>query len=75
MKNTGFGYWHYTLSVWESEEAVKQFAVSGAHLAAMKASRSLAYEIRTYTYQSEVVPNWQEVKQLLMQNGKVLLFK
>ena len=74
MKNTGFGYWHYTLSVWESEEAVKQFARTGAHLNAMKQSRNLASEISTYTFQSEQIPNWKEAKQLLVENGKRLSF-
>lgn len=74
MKNTGFGYWHYTLSIWESEADVKAFAKAGAHLAAMKASRSVASEISTYTYKSDVVPSWKEAKQLLRQNGKAVLF-
>ena len=74
MKNTGFGYLHYTLSVWESEADVKQFARTGAHLDAMKQSRSLASEIGTYTFQSEQIPNWKEAKQLLLDNGKRLSF-
>jgi hypothetical protein len=75
MKNTGFGYMHYTLSIWESEQDVKNFAISGAHLAAMKASQTVAEEIRTYTFQSDQVPDWEEAKQLLAQKGKVFLFK
>ena len=74
MKNTGFGYWYYTLSVWESEADVKQFARTGAHLHAMKQSRSLSTEISTYTFQSNQIPNWKEAKQLLLDNGKRLSF-
>lgn len=74
MKNSGFGYLHYTLSVWESVEDAKKFAVTGAHLEAMRASRSVAYEIRTYTYQDDVLPDWKDVKRLLMQKGKVVSF-
>ena len=74
MKNTGFGYMHYTLSVWESEEDLKRFARSGAHAAAMQQSKNIATEIRTYTYQIEQIPSWQEVKRLLKEKGKVHTF-
>ena len=46
MKNTGIGYDHYTLSVWQDEQSMKIFAKTGAHLEAMKKSATLAYEIR-----------------------------
>ncbi|MBK5284537.1 MAG: DUF3291 domain-containing protein [Bacteroidia bacterium] len=74
MKNTGFGYMHYTLSVWESEEDMKRFARSGAHAAAMQQSKNIADEIRTYTYTGEQLPSWQEVKRILKEKGKVLTF-
>ena len=75
LKNTGFGYVHYTLSVWENEEALRQFARSGAHLAAMKKSGQLATEIRTYSYASDQLPSWSEVKTLLQEKGRVFTFK
>lgn len=74
MKNTGFGYMHYTLSAWETEEDVKNFAKSGAHLEAMKESAAIATQIKTYTYETDKMPNWKEAKELLMQKGKVLNF-
>ena len=75
LKNTGFGYWHYTITQWQSEEDLKRFAHSGAHREAMKQSASLASEIRTYTFAADELPNWQEAKKLLNQHGKVLTFK
>ena len=75
MKNTGFGYWHYTLSVWENEEAIKPFVRSGAHLHAMKFSRRLSHEIRTYTYRTDRIPSWKEAKQLLRERGKVIHYQ
>lgn len=75
MKSTGFGYNHYTLSVWNAEKNLKEFSRSGAHLDAMKKSNSLASEIRIYTYQSETVPSWGEVKKILGEKGKVFSFK
>lgn len=74
MKNTGFGYIHYTLSAWETEEDVKNFAKSGAHLQAMKESAAIATQIATYTYETDLMPDWKKAKELLMQNGKVLNF-
>jgi heme-degrading monooxygenase HmoA len=75
MKNTGWGKLHYTLSVWESVDDLKQFARSGAHLAAMKVSQSLSTELATYTYETDHIPNWKEAKALLVEKGKVLHFK
>lgn len=74
MNNTGFGYLHYTLSVWETKEALEQFARTGAHLAAMKQSRQLATEINTYTFESTQIPDWKEAKQALLKNGRRLTF-
>jgi heme-degrading monooxygenase HmoA len=74
MKNTGFGYLHFTLSVWESEADAKNFARSGAHLEAMRESRKLATEIRIYTFQGEKIPDWKEAKRLLRERGKVFSF-
>ncbi len=74
MKNTGFGYLHFTLSVWESAEAAQRFAHSGAHQKALKFSRELASEIKIYTYPSDQVPNWNEAKQLVAEHGKGFSF-
>lgn len=74
IKNTGFGYLHYTLSAWETEEDVKNFAKSGAHLKAMKESAAIATQITTYTYETDKMPDWKEAKELMIQKGKVLRF-
>lgn len=73
MKNTGFGYLHFTLSVWESEPQAKDFACSGAHRDALRESRSLAAEIRIYTFRSETVPDWKAAKKLLSENGRAII--
>ena len=75
MKNSGFGYWHYTVSAWESERDLKNFARSGAHREAMKASRKLSTEIRIYTFENEEFPAWNEAKKLIFENGKILSFE
>jgi len=74
MKSIGFGYHHYTLSVWQEEKDLKEFSQSGAHLRAMKKSNSIASEIRTYTGSHENIPSWKEVKIILREKGKVHSF-
>ncbi|EAZ80929.1 DUF3291 domain-containing protein [Algoriphagus machipongonensis] len=73
FKKRGFWMKHYTMTLWESENELKEFARSGAHLEAMKASSQIAKEIRTFTFDTESLPNWEEAK-LLLQKGKVINF-
>lgn len=75
MKNTGFGYMHYTLSAWESLEAMQNFARSGAHLESMQYSAKLSTEIRTYTYEGSALPSWAEAKKLVSEQGKSYTYK
>ena len=58
-----------TLSAWESREQMLVFLRSGAHLKAMKAFSKIATG-RTYGYESDTVPSWQEAFQLLQEKGK-----
>lgn len=74
MKNTGFGYDHFTCSAWKDEDSMKDFARTGAHLHAMKVSTQLATEIRTYTFEASKLPPWREGKALLRAKGKALNF-
>lgn len=70
MKNTGFGYLHYTMSAWDSAQAAKDFAHSGAHKAAMAKGGALATEIRVHTYEAAAMPGWAEAKRLVAGNGR-----
>lgn len=74
FKSTGLGKKHYTLSLWPDGEKMRAFARSGAHLEAMKKSSAFAREIRTYSFESEQLPDWKSAKALLSQHGKVLTF-
>lgn len=73
FKKNGFWTKHYTMTLWNNEAELKDFARSGAHLEAMKKSKEIAKEIRTYTYETNELPSWAEGKRLLMQ-AKVLKF-
>ena len=70
------GFWtkHYTITSWDSMEAMKGFARSGAHLEAMKKSVRISKEIRTLTITATTLPKWNEAKALLFKDGKILKF-
>jgi hypothetical protein len=71
FQNTGLGYKHYTMSAWSDEAAMRQFAYSdGAQKEAMKQTRKIAREIKTYTYQADAMPTWREAKQLVKEKGR-----
>jgi hypothetical protein len=72
-RSRGFWTLHYTMSLWLDEKALKEFAKKGAHLDGMKNSKTLATEIRTYTYPSDQLPDWETAKELL-KKGRVLSF-
>ena len=73
FKKKGVWTTHYTMPLWNTEEEVREFAHSGAHLEAMKNSGKIAKEIRTITIDAEALPNWSEAKKLL-EKGKVWKF-
>ena len=71
LKKKGFWTEHYTMTLWESEQALKDFAASGAHLAAMKNARKLAREIRTLTIDADSLPDWKTARAMLEQGSVV----
>ena len=58
-----------TLTAWESREKMLEFMRSGAHLKAMKAFHDIATG-RTYGYEAEQIPSWEEAFSLLQEKGK-----
>ena len=70
FKTQGFLKKHYTMTLWNSEAELKEFARSGAHLEAMKSSAQIAKEIRVITIDAEKLPSWKEAK-TLVEKGKV----
>lgn len=70
FKKRGIWTKHYTMTLWNNELELKEFAKSGAHLDAMKKSKEIAKEIRTITIDTDTLPSWEEAKKLL-ENAKV----
>ncbi|MCH8904593.1 MAG: DUF3291 domain-containing protein [Bacteroidetes bacterium] len=66
---------HYTMTLWKTEEDLKKFATSGAHLEVMKESRKIATEVRTATIEADEMMDWDGAKLILLTKGKVISFK
>lgn len=75
MKNTGFGYYHYTMSLWKTEHDAKLFAKSGAHLEAMKQAEKFASQVKIFTYDGNLLPSWREAKTLILEKGREINYK
>lgn len=73
FKKRGIWTKHYTMSLWNNELEMRDFAMSGAHLEAMKTSKKIAKEIRTTTIEADKLPDWKTAIKLL-ENGKVLKY-
>jgi len=73
FKKRGFWTTHYTMTLWNSESELKDFAKSGAHLEAMKKSKQIAKEIKTITIESDSLPSWKDALELL-ENAKVFKY-
>ncbi|MEY4051096.1 MAG: hypothetical protein EBS93_09010 [Chitinophagia bacterium] len=58
-----------TLTAWENREMMLVFMKNGVHLKAMKSFHSIATG-RTYGYESDTIPNWEEAYSLLETKGK-----
>jgi len=75
FKKTGLWTMHYTMTLWKSEEDLKAFAASGAHLEAMQKGAKIASEIRTLTMDAAQLPDWKTAKAMLLKQGSVVKYK
>ncbi len=60
---------HHTLSVWESEAAMRAYLTTGAHLKAMKLFRKIATG-KTIGYLADRAPDWHEVHEIWSTKGR-----
>ena len=59
-----------TLTVWESEQAMKDYGKSGDHIKAMRAFAAHANRSYTAHFEIETVPTWETALDYLLKNGK-----
>lgn len=59
---------HHTLSVWTSEQDMRAFLTTGAHLKALKAFNRIATG-KTFGYKTTQIPDWSEVHALWQEKG------
>lgn len=59
----------HTLTVWESESAMKRFLYRGAHRRAIANFDTIATG-KTYGYSSSKIPDWEEARALWEAHGK-----
>ena len=60
---------HHTLTVWESEAAMRDFIRSGAHRQAMRAFRTIASG-KTFGFEATEIPDWNAVHRLWAERGR-----
>ena len=58
-----------TITAWENRKMMLAFMRNGIHLKAMKAFNSIATG-RTYGYESDTIPSWEEAYSILESKGK-----
>ena len=50
----------FSLTVWDSPAAMRAYALTGAHLAAMKAAPRLVKTVRLHHFPCASIPDWNE---------------
>lgn len=63
----------HTLTVWESRRDMLNYLRQGAHLDAMKASKSVGQYGKVYGYNSAEIPTWSDALELWHTKGRVVL--
>ena len=59
----------HTLTVWDSERAMRRFLYQGAHKEAIKAFPDIATG-KTFGFETDRVPSWDEVPTLWAEHGR-----
>lgn len=56
----GVTYW--SMSVWDSKDAMLRYRNSGSHRRAMRASRALAERVDFRHWEADAIPDWAEAR-------------
>lgn len=62
----------HTLTVWESKKEMLAYFRQGAHLKAMKVSKTLGKYGKVHGYESDHIPSWPEALEIWQSQGRVV---
>lgn len=62
---------HHTLTVWKDRRSMLNYMRSGSHAKAMKIFDDIATG-KTYGYESDIIPTWEEVRNLYETKARVV---
>lgn len=63
----------YTITAWESMDAMKNYRNSGAHKEAMRHAKYISSKLRTYTWETEKIPSRKEAFEKLKATPYIIL--
>ncbi|WP_422362079.1 hypothetical protein [Reichenbachiella sp.] len=70
LSNRWFKYF-YTMTHWNSKEAMQQFMINGEHKVAMKQWSDYASEVKAYGFETNDPPKWKEARSLIKKQGRI----
>lgn len=69
LSNRWFRYF-FTITHWNSKEAMQQFMSNGAHKSAMRQWSLYASEVKAYGYETNDPPTWKEARLMIANKGR-----
>ncbi|MEO9802979.1 MAG: hypothetical protein ABJF04_07015 [Reichenbachiella sp.] len=69
LSNRWFRYF-YTMTHWNSKEAMQQFMINGEHNEAMRQWSQFVTEVKAYGYESDHPPKWKEARMMIENKGR-----
>lgn len=72
IKTKGVGLETYTMTLWDNEQDIKDFYMTGAHKTAMVRATKYAQEIKVFRMPATDLICWTEAKKILRQQKSVI---
>ncbi|MEP2025676.1 MAG: hypothetical protein ABJH98_04220 [Reichenbachiella sp.] len=69
LSNRWFRYF-YTITHWNSKQAMQQFMINGDHKEAMQHWNKYASEVKAHGYETDQPPNWKDARLIMENEGR-----
>lgn len=69
LSNRWFRYF-YTITHWNSKQAMQQFMINGDHKVAMTQWSRYASEVKAFGYEVDYPPKWKEARLMVANKGR-----